>query len=230
MIFSTTCTKHDDRERHDDREIFAITETAYDAWIEDGKELVQKISRTQWEIGAWVERGEVIRDAYSFDQFRHGVYSAASQITGLCVATIKQYAYVFRSVPPSIQIDSLSFAHHQLVAPYGPLEQETYLEEMQIGGLTVGEARQRIKFLRGEDKPAPSLRAAYRSETEIVSDRGKERRELQAWIAERAPHVNAQVGIGCTFREKGDLWIGDITAEELKAACMAVEELRRDSQ
>jgi hypothetical protein len=132
------------------------TNVEYKKWAEAGKLLVAQAARTQWLIGDWVLTGEIFenvaREVIAAPGQRiieatssKSIYQVASDITGLSRDTCEQYAYVARNVPVSIRIDSLSFAHHQLVAGMEPEEQKTWLAEWAKSGWTVGYSRQLIK-------------------------------------------------------------------------------------
>jgi hypothetical protein len=82
------------------------------------------------------------------------------------VATIKDYAYVARSVPEEMRVKTLSFGHHKLIAGLEREQQLAFLSEMEVGHLTVGDARRRIKYLLSRAKPEskPNDKANVRTE------------------------------------------------------------------
>jgi len=54
--------------------------------------------------------------------------------------------------------------------------------------------------------------------------------DLRDWRANECPHIDAHVEPWMVEHNSYELVLVSLTAEEVKAACMAVEELRRDSQ
>jgi hypothetical protein len=110
-------------------------------------------------LGDWIVQGEELKETAGItrnQKFKHGVYSVAADITGLSVATIKDYAYVARNVPEDIRNPLLGFGHHKLIAGLSRDEQLGFLSEMELGHLTVGAARKRIRFVVNQGQPKPN--------------------------------------------------------------------------
>lgn len=71
----------------------------------------------QWIIGDWM--------LYGVERGWATTYEAMAKLTGLQERTIRDYTYICRHVQPSIRIDSLKFAHHQLVVAFANDELKT---------------------------------------------------------------------------------------------------------
>ena len=80
--------------------------------------------------------------------FKNSIYGSAEAITGLTTRTLKAMADVVRSVPEQVKNDfDVSFAHLALVAKYPEDQQREYLQQIQLGKLSVAEARNKIAYL-----------------------------------------------------------------------------------
>jgi hypothetical protein len=144
-----------------------VSDEEYDAWLERGEKLGFDAAEHQWALGDWIVEGEDLWDlatAIRNRRFKHGVYMAAADITGFRVDTIKDYAYVARNVPEGTRVKTLSFGHHKLIAAVPHEQQVKFLAEMQSGGLNVGDARRRIKYLLSRAKPEPNDKANVSAE------------------------------------------------------------------
>jgi hypothetical protein len=135
-----------------------VSDEDYDSWRDRGEKLCFDAADHQWALGDWIVEGEYLWDvaaAIRNRRFKHGVYMAAADITGLSVATIKDYAYVARNVPEERRNAILSFGHHKLIASLPEKQQLESLSEMELGHLTVGDARRRIQYCLNGAKPKP---------------------------------------------------------------------------
>ena len=98
-----------------------------------------------WVLGDYFAWGE-----YLFDL----TYDQMAEITGLKSETIEVYASICRNVRKLIRINSLSFAHHRLVAAMPEPEQIDWLQKAVEGGWSVREMRRQIT---GESDDTPAL-------------------------------------------------------------------------
>jgi hypothetical protein len=104
-------------------------------WKKLYKTLRKVQAALQWAVGDWVLYGE----------FTWGkTYAQMAEITGLKEKTLRDYAYVARSVEMSIRIDKLTFAHHQVVAALPPNQQAQWLGWAAQENLTVAQLRAQI--------------------------------------------------------------------------------------
>lgn len=77
------------------------------AWAKRGRDIAARVTSTCWEIGDWILEAES----------KWGErYKEASEITGLAVGSLRQYAYVARRFDSSNRLDKLPWGHHLLVA------------------------------------------------------------------------------------------------------------------
>jgi hypothetical protein len=170
--YDSTNTEAENRQRAEDDGYFeteVVSDEEFDAWRERGEKLSFDAADHQWALGDWIVEGDELRGAASLTRsqcFKHGVYNFAADVTGLSVATIKDYAYVARSVPEEMRVKTLSFGHHKLIAGLEREQQLAFLSEMEVGHLTVGDARRRIKYLLSRAKPEskPNDKANVRTE------------------------------------------------------------------
>jgi hypothetical protein len=153
-------TEAENRQRARDDGYFEtelISDEAFDAWREEGEKLSFHASAHQWTLGDWIVQGEELKEIAGItrnQEFKHGVYSVAADITGLSVATIKDYAYVARNVPDDGRRNAkLGFGHHKLIAGLPEKLQLEFLSEMELGHLAVGAARRRIRFVLNQGQP-----------------------------------------------------------------------------
>ncbi len=95
-------------------------DTPYPVWAEVVKWLRKAEKSIQWWIG----------DALRFGERRYGeTYAQALEETDYEYGSLANMAYVAGKVEVSRRRENLSFAHHQVVAPLPPEEQERWLAE-----------------------------------------------------------------------------------------------------
>ncbi len=115
-------------------------------WQEFGLKLMAAEKYTQWYLGWWWHHGHKkwSREAEAFvDE------------CGYKRETLKVYGSIYNSVKPLMRINSLSFNHHQIVAPLPSAEQEEWLKICTPKGKkkwTVAKLRKAIR----EAHPIPS--------------------------------------------------------------------------
>jgi hypothetical protein len=114
-----------------------------DEWLDIFKVLRKLDEAIQWAIGDLVNHAES----------KWGeTYTTMAEITNYSEKSLREYAYVARSVEMSIRMDNLSFGHHQIVAgikdPVSkkPLkrEQRKWLEKANIHGWSIKTLREAI--------------------------------------------------------------------------------------
>src|SRR3954471_4027242 len=90
----------------------------YGDWATAGRQLAWLSHGVAWALGDWLLYG----------QSHFGTrYRDAITATGLDHQTLRNYAWVARSVSPSRRRDKLSFQHHAEVAALSEAEQELWL-------------------------------------------------------------------------------------------------------
>lgn len=95
---------------------------SYDRWLIIGRQLAAASSSSSWCLGDWLVHGA---DAYS------GRYREAVEQTCLDYQTLRNYAWVARSIELSRRRDALSFAHHAEVAGLPEHEQDFWLRKAE---------------------------------------------------------------------------------------------------
>ncbi|MBT4510868.1 MAG: hypothetical protein HOC20_01480 [Chloroflexi bacterium] len=83
-------------------------------------EFVQRVKTSlQWIVGDWCAYGE--------DRLQW-TYEDMAVVTGYKAKSLREYAYVARNVKMSMRMDTLTFAHHQIVASLPVPSQKEWLE------------------------------------------------------------------------------------------------------
>jgi hypothetical protein len=90
----------------------------YGDWASAGRQLAWLSHGVAWALGDWLLYGQ----AHFGTRYRDAIAA-----TGLDHQTLRNYAWVARSVPPSRRRDKLSFQHHAEVAALSEAEQELWL-------------------------------------------------------------------------------------------------------
>lgn len=109
-------------------------------WRLLGKVLKKMEGSIQWLIGDWCVQAERKWGA---------TYDQIAAETGYKKKSLREYAYVARSVDLSIRMDNLSFGHHHLVAGLSPDKQQTWLRKALSENWSISQLRKAI------DPPAP---------------------------------------------------------------------------
>lgn len=111
----------------------ALTEPEWKSFFE----VVRSIRRAvQWIVGDWATYGE-----HAFQW----TYEDMAELTGFSAKTLREYAYVARSVPMSIRMDAISFGHHQVVSALPEHQQKSWLQYAQEKHLSVAQLRQAVR-------------------------------------------------------------------------------------
>lgn len=118
-----------------------------DEWLDIFKLLRKLNEAIQWSVGDLVNHAE---------RSWGTTYTEMANITGYSEKTLRDYAYVARSVHLSMRIDNLSFSHHQQVAGMkDPLtgeplteEQTRWLEKAYENGWSSKRLREEINATR----------------------------------------------------------------------------------
>lgn len=86
---------------------------------------------------------------------------------GRCTrATVSQYKYVHRAVPPTERVDGLSFSHHEAVAPLPSSDKRHYLAKAKREHLSVSALKQVIR----REKPIKRVLKGQASEMAKAHD------------------------------------------------------------
>lgn len=107
-------------------------------WEDLGYILKTFDERRQWWIGDWLAHGE---------RTWSKTYSWAAEQFGYEVQSLRDITYVCKSVKVSVRTDTLSFAHHKLVASCPPELQAEWLHYAATNGLNVATMRQYMRVL-----------------------------------------------------------------------------------
>lgn len=131
-----------------------------ESWGQIGELLFRLEGSIQWLIGDWLVYG---------DGVHYGDLEAFSTQIEKDYGTLRNYAYVARSVNLSLRNDKLSYHHHVAVAKLPPDQQEYALAHAAETRISVARFRQWIRDQQGEvralpageAKPSPQERSAF---------------------------------------------------------------------
>jgi hypothetical protein len=115
-------------------------------WAAIGRELGGISRCNQWWLGDWVRYGNA-----KFGE----KYSRASKITGYDAQTLMNMVYVSSRIEISRRRESLSWSHHEAVAPLEPEMQDRWLDRAIADKFSVSDLRVELRSARrralGED-------------------------------------------------------------------------------
>lgn len=130
---------------------------SFEAWVIAGRRLGTISRGSQWWVADWMLYGSG----------RWGEkYVLAAKITGYDSQTLRNMAYVARSVDLSRRRDNLSWSHHAEVSALDPDEQDEWLELASLQGMSVSDLRVALRGARrgdrsgSEDSPVPEPRSS----------------------------------------------------------------------
>ena len=123
---------------------FAITQ---ETWRDVRDMVMRWDDAAQWWIGDLL--------AYGQREWAEG-YRQVAALTGKDVKTLRNYVYVAQKVEVSRRRDTLSFGHHQAVAPFDAESQTYWLDYAEQYELTVAELRKQMQGAPAT-KPAPMV-------------------------------------------------------------------------
>ena len=189
---------------------------SHEEWREIGVRLGRAMRSAAFVIGDWLVYGEgraaqgtLWSEIPAQDSVAKPVYEEASELTGMDVATLANYAYVSRNIPRSLRNENLSWEHHRKVARIRDDFEKTRWLELA--------AQKKI-----EGKPISTRRLAR----SIEAGRLLTPAEMRANDADRGienvhPHVNSICAFWGKLMRSG--WLDSATPEKREA-------LKRDLQ
>jgi hypothetical protein len=111
----------------------------------------------EWEAALqWSQKVEKyspfwVGDLIAYGEGKYGeMYAQAMDATGLEYGTLANSVYVARAVPADRRRPAIAFGFHQEVAPLPPSEQEHWLAEAEVKGLSQTQLRHAIKIAKVE--------------------------------------------------------------------------------
>jgi hypothetical protein len=157
----------------------------YDEWLFAGRQISKISTASAWWLGDWLLYGE--RD--------YGKrYREALERTPFDYKTLRNYAWVARSIEMSRRRDKLSFQHHAEVAGLRDAEQDLWLTRAETLGWSRNELRRRLAESRaatGRPGRAAVLRITMPPEREGRWRRAAEASDqpLAEWVVAAADQV-----------------------------------------
>jgi hypothetical protein len=127
------------------------TTMSFEEWASVGQRIARIASGTAWALGEWLLFGE--------RRFATR-YRSAIEATDLDYQTLRNYAWVARSVEAGRRREELSFQHHAEVAALSAPEQDLWLGRAVMHGWSRNELRRRVRAQRAcprEEETLPAL-------------------------------------------------------------------------
>jgi hypothetical protein len=129
-------------------------ELGFEEWVVAGRKLGTISRGSQWWLADWMLYGSA----------RWGEkYVVAARVTGYDSHTLRNMAYVARSVDLSRRRDNLSWSHHAEVSALDPDEQDAWLDLASREGMSVSDLRIELRTARRREErsesgtPSPSM-------------------------------------------------------------------------
>jgi hypothetical protein len=122
----------------------SVEDHKLEQWKEKGEALARAKWSNQWDIAAWMLKGENTFKKKEREE-------AAVKATGMTVETLRQFAYTARHV--LTRVNGLSFGHHRLVAQYTSEEQARLLKHAKDNEESVASFAAFLKTLKQDAEP-----------------------------------------------------------------------------
>jgi hypothetical protein len=157
----------------------------FEDWAAVGARIARICGGAAWALGDWLLFGEC----------RYGQrYRSALDATNLDYQTLRNYAWVARSIPPARRHEQLSFQHHAEVAALPAAEQDLWLHRAEAQEWSRNQLRRQLtaqRLQRRVERVEPPVVVRV----EVPSDRA------QRW---RSAAAAAQQGLPEWLREVAD--------------------------
>jgi hypothetical protein len=158
---------------------------SYAEWAVAGRQLARVSQGIAWALGDWLLYGQA---------HFGGRYRDALAATQLDYKTLRNYAWVARSVPPSRRRDTLSFQHHAEVASLTEAEQELWLGRAERLRWARNRLRRELAAARSE---APVAASSVVLRVSVAAPREERWRQaasesaqgLEEWLALALDHA-----------------------------------------
>jgi hypothetical protein len=136
----------------------------------------------------------LLGDALTFGEAAYGEeYAQAIDLTRkvmqLSEKSIKNAAWICSSIAPSLRRETLTFAHHEVVAALVPEEQREFLDQAESENMTVSKLKKAIK----ERHPTTKRGKARKSSADLASEEGLQLavEKAVAWLSENEKEMTA---------------------------------------
>jgi hypothetical protein len=146
---------------------------SYDEWASMAPQLGSAVKSIAFVMGDWLNYGEdhfaptaedepdpSVVPARATTCISRDRYRAAQAATGIDISTLRNYAYVARSVKLSLRNDKLSWDHHRAVAKLAPADQTRWLQLAATSNEKVTTRRLRASITAGQLIPAEAMSVA----------------------------------------------------------------------
>jgi hypothetical protein len=149
----------------------------YETWVRVGQRIVQAADLSAWCLGDWMIYGQTRYNG----RCQHAIRAA-----GLDYETLRNYAWVARSIELPRRRAGLSFQHHAEVAALSARERDYWLDQAEKFGWSSSQLWKNVRD-RSKDKPGSHVGLPRMS---IASERierwrlaaAKAHRDLESWI------------------------------------------------
>ncbi|MDA0161676.1 LmbU family transcriptional regulator [Solirubrobacter ginsenosidimutans] len=170
------------------------SDMSFDDWADVGARIARICGGAAWALGDWLLFGER----------RYGErYRSALEATNLDYQTLRNYAWVARSIAPARRREGLSFQHHAEVAALPAAEQDLWLHRAEAQEWSRNELRRQLSAQRLARR-AEAAKPAVVVRVEVPSD------HAARW---RSAAAAAQQGLPEWLRE-----VADAAAERIAPA------------
>jgi hypothetical protein len=136
----------------------------------------------------------LLGDALTFGEAAYGEeYAQAIDMTRkvmqLSEKSIKNAAWICRSIDPSLRRETLTFAHHEIVAALPPAEQKEFLDQAEAENLTVSGLKKIIK----ERHPKTKRGKTRKGGSDLKSEEGLQLagEKIGEWLKENGKTLTA---------------------------------------
>lgn len=135
-------------------------EVTKDEWMAFFKAIRRITNSIQWIIGDLAAYG---KEKFNLD------YEDIAGISGYRRKTVEEYASISRNVPITIRRETLSFGHHQLVAPMPEHEQISWLAYAEENELSVAKLREAMNTTPSRPDKDPLGAKRFKQRASAVS-------------------------------------------------------------
>lgn len=168
-------------------ELVLSEETTLDQWSAIGRRLCRTEQVVKWWLGDWAAFGAGDKERKQKDWRKYGKLKEFAEANGIDYGTLRDLAWVSRSVPLDRRRDNVEWSKHREIAPLPAREQEKWLRKAEKEELPIAELRRQIRQSNGEENAleadGPLLKFASKSCDDLLHWLKSQSKEF--WTEER---------------------------------------------
>lgn len=153
-------------------------ELSLEDWSAIGRKLCRTDQVVKWWLGDWAAFGAGDKERKQKDWRKYGKLKEFAEANGIDYGTLRNLAWVSRSITLSRRRDNVQWSKHAEVAPLPGEQQERWLEKVEADDLSCAELRRQIRQAGGENN-------ALESDGPIIKFASKACDDLVNWIRTR---------------------------------------------